>query len=304
MKANPVLVKEIKIGTRTIRLSAAIFLYALIMMGAVLFCLRTLMITTTSSGEGIDFTNVTTFFSRLAYVQMAMVCLVVPVLTGASIAGEREKQTLDILLSTPVSSMAVILGKLYGLMLNVLMFVIASVPAMAVAFLYGGMPWHYLLIFLAGIVILAFFNGAIGLWCSVLFRKTIQSVIVAMLIELAFFALPLIIILSMYMVQQSALSDGRMIQLGLWPLLFLLDPAANFIITINNAYNGGNYVSRCITWAAGRDIIVSPAVEMISRWWILIGAVTALLLGVLFIFLAARGLNAARRYRPEKNKEN
>ena len=70
-------------------------------------------------------------FRALAGVVMATVALVVPGLVGPTISGERERQTLNLLLVTPLGPARIVLGKLVAALAFVVLLVIACLPCSA-----------------------------------------------------------------------------------------------------------------------------------------------------------------------------
>jgi ABC-type transport system involved in multi-copper enzyme maturation permease subunit len=51
-------------------------------------------------------------FTALMFLQTLMVLVLAPASTAGTISSEREKQTLDLLAVTPISSVAIVVGKL------------------------------------------------------------------------------------------------------------------------------------------------------------------------------------------------
>ena len=64
----------------------------------------------------------------LAAVQMALITLTVPALTAGSISGERERQTLDLLLVTKMSSFSIVMGKLLASLAFILLLIVGTLP--------------------------------------------------------------------------------------------------------------------------------------------------------------------------------
>ena len=72
--------------------------------------------------------------------------LLVPGLVGGSIAGERERQTLDLLLCTRVRPWRVVIGKLGASLAFMGFLLVASLPILSVVALLGGIAWGDILI--------------------------------------------------------------------------------------------------------------------------------------------------------------
>jgi ABC-type transport system involved in multi-copper enzyme maturation permease subunit len=87
-----------------------------------------------------------TVFGALVAVVVALVMLLVPGLVGASIAGERERQTLDLLLCTRVRPWRVVIGKLAASLAFMVFLLVASLPILSIVALLGGIAWSDILI--------------------------------------------------------------------------------------------------------------------------------------------------------------
>ena len=61
-----------------------------------------------------------------------------PAFTSGAISLEREKQTLDMLAATPISSLAIVVGKLFSALAYVFLLIAASIPLTAIVFVFGG----------------------------------------------------------------------------------------------------------------------------------------------------------------------
>jgi hypothetical protein len=85
---------------------------------------------------------------------------------------EREKQTLELLVVTPITSVAIVLGKLLSALVYVWLLIAASIPLTAVVFLYGGVGPEDVLRGYLVLVVIALGLGAFGLFCSSLVKRT------------------------------------------------------------------------------------------------------------------------------------
>ena len=72
-------------------------------------------------------------------IEVVLLCLFVPSAAGGSIAGERERQTLDILLSSRMTVREIVTGKLLSCISMAMLLVVTSIPILAVTSMYGGM---------------------------------------------------------------------------------------------------------------------------------------------------------------------
>lgn len=172
---NPVLNKEIKLRFRSVKGFLGIFFY-LFVLGAI--ALGFIFINSLNSQFGSFRPEQSRFmFILLTVVQLGLIFFMTPGLTAGVISGEREKQTLNILLTTPQSSSVIVISKLLSSISYLLLMIVASLPLYSIVFLFGGVSPGILFasfgIFLVSMVAL----GSIGILFSTLFRKTIVAMI-------------------------------------------------------------------------------------------------------------------------------
>lgn len=79
-------------------------------------------------------------FTYVAYLQIGLICLLAPIFMGGAIAQEANPRTWDILLTTPISSLQVVLGNLFGRLFFILALLFASLPLFAITQYFGGVP--------------------------------------------------------------------------------------------------------------------------------------------------------------------
>lgn len=173
--ANPVMVKEIKLRFRNMKSFTGLFFYLLIMG---IFVFGFINLTSSISGSGF-FRPEESFmlFSMLSYIQLGLILFITPGLTAGTISSEREKQTLNILLTTAQSSFQIIFGKLLSSIAFLLLLLVSGLPIYSLVFLYGGVsPSQIASIFLFYFLTLLVI-GALGVMYSTLLRRTIVSMI-------------------------------------------------------------------------------------------------------------------------------
>lgn len=114
--------------------------------------------------------------------QTLLLAIIVPATLGPSMTTEKERETLDLLLTTPLSGNQILLGKLGSGLTYFVLLVLVSMPVMLMCFVIGGISVTdvvglYLFLFLQMIV-----YGLVSLDCSVYFHRTHVSVIISYLI--------------------------------------------------------------------------------------------------------------------------
>lgn len=172
---NPVLEKEIRLRMRTLRSPLAIMLY-LLAIGLLAFGFMYMMMANSNS-HGLNPERSRDLFYFLSGAQLVLISFMTPGLTAGVISGEREKQTLNMLLTTQQSSTTIILSKLLSSVSFMLLIVFATMPIYSIVFLFGGIsPWQLLAVFLF-FIFMMFVLGSFGILFSTIFKKTMVSVI-------------------------------------------------------------------------------------------------------------------------------
>lgn len=119
---------------------------------------------TAAIGQGI--------FAALLMLETLLVAFLAPMATAGSISLEREKQTLEMLAATPITSAAIVLGKLLSALVYVWLLIAASIPLTAVVFVFGGVAPEDLVRGYLVLVVTALGFGSFGLFCSSLVKRT------------------------------------------------------------------------------------------------------------------------------------
>jgi ABC-type transport system involved in multi-copper enzyme maturation permease subunit len=173
-----IMVKELRSRMRGRRAFVVLTIYlallALITYGAYLIVAPTAQVGFGGDGGQANVSGIIgqTIFTLLSIFQLVLVCFIAPGFTAGQISLEREKQTLDLLVSTPMRPGAIVIGKLAAALAFVVLMIVAAVPITAIVLMYGGASIGDIvrqqLVLLATAVAL----GAIGLFFSALVKRT------------------------------------------------------------------------------------------------------------------------------------
>ena len=114
-------------------------------------------------------------FAALLLLMTLQVVFLAPSSTAGAISLEREKQTLELLVTTPISSLAIVIGKLLSALIYVFLLIAASIPLMAVVFVFGGVGPEDVVRGYIVLIVTALGLGSFGLLCSSLVKRTTAS---------------------------------------------------------------------------------------------------------------------------------
>ena len=81
-----------------------------------------------------------TIFTWVSVLEVLLVCLITPIFMAGAIAHESNPRTWDILLTTPLSSVQIVLGNLFGRWFFVFALLISSLPLFMILRFFGGVP--------------------------------------------------------------------------------------------------------------------------------------------------------------------
>jgi ABC-type transport system involved in multi-copper enzyme maturation permease subunit len=135
----------------------------------------------------------TGIFAGLLILQTLLILILAPAFTTGAISQEREKQTLDLLVTTPISSLSIVLGKLFSALAWAFLLVVASIPLTAMVFVFGGVGPEDLVRGYVVLLVEVFGLGCVGLFFSALLKRTLAatiatySVVLAMTVGATFF---------------------------------------------------------------------------------------------------------------------
>ncbi len=197
--ANPVLVSELRGRIRGLRTMFILTIYLAIT--GIITLLIYLAVASSSSFTAPDFETGRSIgkavFLTVMAAALVQVCIIVPALTAGSIAGEKERQTYELLISTLLSPWQIALGKLTAALAFASLLIIAVLPLAGLAFLFGGVSGTELLIALIGLLMTAMLYATVGLFWSTVMRSTLGATVMSLgTIILALLGIPFLFIIT------------------------------------------------------------------------------------------------------------
>jgi len=162
---NPVCVRIVQNASRRPRHLYLRASYLFILIAAILVILLTTGSSTLTYQSLAS--NAATAFQYLAYLQVTLICFLTPVFMASAIAQEANPKTWDVILTTPLSPLQLVLGNLFGRLFFILALLFSALPLFAITQYFGGVPGRT--IFLAFVVTAgaALAVGAIAISLSV-----------------------------------------------------------------------------------------------------------------------------------------
>jgi len=196
---GPIFNKELRVSSRKKRsyLMRSLYLFLLMLFISLVWFEATrswnsMSFQTTRMAEASK--EITCF---IVWFQFIAIQILAVILCSTAINQEIFYRTLPILMTTPVSSLQIVMGKLLSRLWQIFLLLGISLPLLAMIRVFGGIPWLFLLISLTITLTLTLFISALTIFFSILFRRAYAVIIVtvialALIYVLAPFALFLI----------------------------------------------------------------------------------------------------------------
>ena len=109
--------------------------------------------------------------TSVIWFQFCMTMLIAVIMLSTSISDEIYHRTLGVLMTTPINSFQIVMGKLFSKLWQLIILMAISLPLLATIRVFGGVPWEFVIaglcITLTGII----FTGAVSMYFSIRSRR-------------------------------------------------------------------------------------------------------------------------------------
>ena len=287
MKWNPVFRRELTVGSRSIRIAVILVVFNGILAVVALFNLYSVMEQVKLTAE-IQYSRFLELYTFVSAIEFIMLMFIMPALTASSISGERERQTLELMLTTIMKPREIVVGKLYSSLTTMLILAVSALPVQSLVFVYGGITVADILLLFLCHGIVAVLTGGIGLFCSSCVKRSTISTVCT-------YAVLVLLVAGTYAINAfayrmdlnevnsyvSALaSTTRRASSGGFQYLLLLNPAVTFYAVINGQAGSGDMRSMFeMCFGAMSD-------NWITAHWVFVSLTAQLVLAVILIAAA------------------
>lgn len=282
---NPVYKKELKLNMRTWKTAIFVMLYNLFL--AAISLLAYYLTIEMADYSSFSYSVLLNVFRGMMTLEFGLVLFLVPAYTSGAISGERERQTLEILLTTKMKPFQIVMGKLLSSISLIILLVISSLPVLSIIFSVGGASMKELIKLIIMCITSAIYIGSFGILFSTLFKRTMPSTVVTYLIILFLcFGTMVIVLVAYYFDYQNHYDvDSYVATAGPFTYLLLFNPLISYTDFIFGGYSEN--------WIFGTSMgeLCKNVPEVILKNWGLTGTVCQLVLAFAVLGLASRKLN-------------
>jgi ABC-type transport system involved in multi-copper enzyme maturation permease subunit len=190
---GPIFGKELRVSSRRSRSYALRVFYvalltvfvAIVWLGVVEYQGSAAVQQARMAAAGKQIVTTVVVFQFVAMQLLAIIML------STAISDELYHRTLGLLMTTPVSSLQIVMGKVLSRLLQLILLLVISLPILAIVRVFGGVAWGYLLSSLCITLTAALFAGAVSLLLSVENRNAYGVIVRAAFVLLSLYvALP------------------------------------------------------------------------------------------------------------------
>jgi ABC-type transport system involved in multi-copper enzyme maturation permease subunit len=221
------------------------------------------------------------FFILAVFVQGLAVLVLTPALVGGTVAEEKQRRGLDILLTTTLSSTEIVLGKLSARMCLLVVIMLVAAPVFCLMSLNGGVDVALLALCYGVTLTTGLLIAAIATFVSTLSGRPFRAIMASYFLVIAWLALPFL---------PSPFVTGP----GPPALSFWIDEG----ITAVQRWAGMTnpfFVAAGMSWGLSRELVVGLAWMMVAQ----VGIAALLIVGAAAILrpVARRAGSSASRFK-------
>ena len=169
----PILLKQLRTEFRKNRFFYSHFI-CLAILGGSLF----LIITTKASDLSVTPTQVgLAVFNWFWFIQVSVIYWIFPAFSATAFTEKKSNLSLDLLVMTTLSSEEVVSGKFLASSIYCLLYVMATVPLLAISFLFGGVQVEDVLLAYGILIALTLLVSMLSLCVSSCFRSNVGAIL-------------------------------------------------------------------------------------------------------------------------------
>lgn len=291
MMINPILRNEMKTDSRQFRFYMLLMLYIGLLGIPVLLIYRAIC-----NQYRIEASEFTTLYVLLACMQAAILMFVVPALAAGSISGEREKQTLDILLTTKMSCRSIIYGKILAVVSKVVLLIICTMPVYAIMLFLGGIRLIHIVTCNLYLIMTTIFVTCMCIWVSTMVKTTKFANVAAYFLELGLIiGYPIAVLVGLALKSVMTPNVNMKLIENVVKYLLPISPAAGYGFLLSDQLHTDAWIFGMIGRGNTKMLIPGWSISIIAE----------VVLTIIFVELAVRRLNPIkkRKYSKKKRKE-
>ena len=186
LPGNPIVLRVVQGGSKRMQHFWARALYLAILLLVMLVA----QLAQGTGGNALDTLakSLSRVFELISLLQLAMMCFLAPTFTAGAISQEKDAETFNVLLTTPLTNAQIALGSLVSRLFFVLSLLLAGLPIFCITMIFGGVTSQQIFLSFGLAASTAIVTGSLAILISVMrvgSRGTIFSFYVGIAMYLA-----------------------------------------------------------------------------------------------------------------------
>lgn len=185
---NAVLRKDMILDMKKPKVTIIMLLFNMLLCLVAVPFVGSIVLLAEGSSSNISYRLLINMYMVLVWLETVAICFLTPALTAGCISIEKERQTLEVLLTTKMSTWEIIKGKYFSSIMLVLMLIVSGLPVMSLVYIYGGINLWQMFLMILVLMATTMYLASFGVFFSTLVKNTIVSVILTYIAVGALFA--------------------------------------------------------------------------------------------------------------------
>jgi len=207
----------------------------------------------------------------IVWFQFCITQVLAVIMLSTAIGEEIYLRTLGVLMTTPITGLQIVLGKLFSKLLQLILLLAISLPLLAIVRVFGGVPWDYIISSLCITLTTIIFYGSLSLFFSIFNRRAYVVIILTGLVLAVLFGLLLFLYMLIFSVFPWGIPWSRQADASI-TIFFHLNPymmlALNTDVMLNPGLAGrvsSSWPLHCVIMLAASSVILFVSVLLIRK---------------------------------------
>lgn len=266
---GPIFDKELRVSSRRRRNYVLRFLYIALLSTILFFAWVNLVhLSENSLYQSSRMASIgQEIITFIVWFQFCATQIIAVIMLSTSISDEIYNKTLGLLMSTPINSFQIVMGKLLSKLLQLILLLVISLPLLAVVRIFGGVPWDYIISSLCLTLATIVFIGTLSLFFSIFSQKAYVVIIETIITVIIIFAvLPLISIAVYELMHWDRIIDDDIF----YPAILQANPYVQFFFNTDKLYSPNSRQASELFWQLNCAILAAVSIVLIAISTILV----------------------------------
>lgn len=206
----------------------------------------------------------------IVWFQFIAIQIVSVIMLSTSISDEIYNRTLGVLMTTPINSFQIVMGKLLSKLLQLILLLAISLPLLAIVRVFGGVPWGYIVSSLCITLTTAICFGSISLFFSIFRRNAYSAIITSVLVIGVVFAIaPLLFSLMWWALDMRYIISANTLEI----LFYHMNPYAAMVFETNRmamprfaaGMGAMHWPLHCLIMLAASTVLLAVSMSIVRK---------------------------------------